>query len=159
MIMGIEYKLIDATNKILGRLCSQIAKKALLGENIVIINAKDAIISGTKSDIHDRYLAKLNISTATNPLRGPFHERRPDTFMRRIIKQMLPRKKVRGKEALKRVHVYISDIPERFKKRYQTLVPTEIYNADKSRLSYFNKYITLENLCMRIGWNKKEIEA
>lgn len=159
MNMGIEYKLIDATNKILGRLCSQIAKKALLGENIVIINAKDAIVSGTKSDIHDKYLAKLNISTATNPLRGPFHERRPDTLMRRIIKQMLPRKKVRGKEALKRVHVYISDIPERFKKKYQILVPTEIYNADKSRLSYYNKYITLENLCMRIGWNKKEIEA
>jgi large subunit ribosomal protein L13 len=157
--MGIEYKLIDATNKILGRFCSQIAKKALLGENIVIINAKDAIISGTKSDIHDKYLAKLNISTATNPLRGPFHERRPDTFMRRVIKQMLPRKKVRGKEALKRVHVYISEIPERFKTRYQTLVPTDIYKADKSRLSYYNKYITLENLCIRIGWNKKKIEA
>ncbi|MHA1914015.1 MAG: 50S ribosomal protein L13 [Promethearchaeota archaeon] len=157
--MGIEYKLIDATNKILGRFCSQIAKRALLGENIVIINAKDAIISGTKSDIHNRYLEKLQISTATNPLRGPFHERRPDTFMRRVIKQMLPRKKVRGKEALKRVHVYISDIPERFKKRYQKLIPTDIYKADKSRLSYYNKYITLENLCMRIGWNKKEIEA
>ena len=157
--MVIEYQLYDATNKILGRFCSQIAKRALLGDYIVIINAKKAIISGTKRNIHEKYLGKLNISTATNPRRGPFHERRPDTFMRRVIKQMLPRKKVRGKEALKRVHVYISDIPERFKSRYQTLVPTDIYNADKSRLSYYNKYITLENLCMRIGWNKKEIEA
>ena len=157
--MVIEYQLIDATDKILGRFCSQIAKKALLGDYIVIINAKDAIISGTKRDIHEKYLAKLNISTATNPLRGPFHERRPDTFMRRVIKQMLPRKKVRGKEALKRVHVYISEIPDRFKIRYQKLIPTEIYNADKKRLSYYNKYISLENLCLRIGWNKKEIEA
>ncbi|MHA2008887.1 MAG: 50S ribosomal protein L13 [Promethearchaeota archaeon] len=155
--MVINYQLIDATNKILGRLCSQVAKKALLGEYIVIINAKDAIISGTKKDIHDNYLAKLNISTATNPTRGPFHERRPDTFMRRVIKQMLPRKKFRGKEALKRIHVYISNIPERFKSRYQVLNPIEIYNADKSRLSYYNKYITLENLCLRIGWNQKEI--
>jgi len=157
--MVIEYQLIDATDKILGRFCSQIAKKALLGDYIVIINAKDAIISGTKRDIHDKYLAKLNISTATNPLRGPFHERRPDTFMRRVIKQMLPRKKIRGKEALKRVNVYISEIPERFKGRYQKLIPIEIYNADKKRLSYYNKYISLENLCVRIGWNKKEIEA
>jgi len=157
--MVIEYQLIDATDKILGRFCSQIAKKALLGDYIVIINAKDSIISGTKRDIHEKYLAKLKISTATNPLRGPFHERRPDTFMRRAIKQMLPRKKIRGKEALKRVHVYISDIPERFKGRYQKLIPTEIYNADKKRLSYYNKYISLENLCVRIGWNKKEIEA
>jgi len=157
--MVITYQLIDAKNKILGRFCSKIAKKALLGENIVIINAKDAIISGTKRDIHEKYLAKLNISTATNPRRGPFHERRPDTFMRRIIKQMLPRKKFRGKEALKRVHVYISDIPERFKNRYQELIPTEINNVDKKRLSFYNKYISLENLCLRIGWNKKEAEV
>lgn len=157
--MLIEYQLIDATDKILGRFCSQIAKRALLGEYIVIINAKDAIISGTKRDIHEKYLAKLNISTATNPRRGPFHERRPDTFMRRVIKQMLPRKKLRGKEALKRVHVYITDIPERFKSRYQKLMPTEINNADKKRLSYYNKFITLDNLCQRIGWKKTEIEA
>ena len=128
--MGIDYQLLDATDKILGRFCSQVAKKALLGEYIVIINAQDAIISGTKKNIHEKFLAKLKISTATNPLRGPFHERRPDTFMRRVIKQMLPRKKVRGKEALKRVHVYISDIPERFKDRYQNLIPSEVYNAE-----------------------------
>ena len=79
--------------------------------------------------------------------------------MRRVIKQMLPRKKFRGKKALKRVHVYISDIPERFKIRYQKIVPIEIDYADKQRLSHYNRYITLENLCMRIGWNKKEIEA
>ncbi|NVM35208.1 MAG: 50S ribosomal protein L13 [Candidatus Lokiarchaeota archaeon] len=157
--MVIEYQLYDASNKILGRFCSQIAKRVLLGEYIVIINAKNAIISGTKRDIHEKYLTRLNISTATNPRRGPFHERRPDTFMRRVVKQMLPRKKLRGKEALKRVNVYISDIPERFKSKYQILVPNEISKADKNRLSYYNKYITLENLCQRIGWKKTEIEA
>jgi hypothetical protein len=79
--------------------------------------------------------------------------------MRRVIKQMLPRKKLRGKEAIKRVHIYISDIPERFKNKYLNLIPKEIYNADKRRLSYYNRYITLENLCQRIGWKKSEIEA
>ncbi len=157
--MSIEYQLYDATNKILGRFCSLIAKKALLGEYIVIINAKNAIISGNKKDIHEKYLAKLKISTATNPRRGPFHERRPDTFMRRVIKQMLPRKKLRGKEAIRRVHIYISDIPGRFKNRYQKLIPNEINNVDKKRLSYYNRYITLENLCQRIGWKKSEIEV
>jgi len=157
--MVIEYKLYDASNKILGRFCSQIAKKALLGEYIIIINAKDAIISGTKKNIHESHLAKLNISTATNPRRGPFHERRPDTFMRRVIKQMLPRKKLRGKEALKRVHVYISGIPERFKNRYQNLVTNEIFDADKQRLFFYNKFITLDNLCQRIGWKKNQSEV
>lgn len=155
----LECQLLDARNKILGRFCSQVAKKALLGEQIVIINAKDAIISGTKSNIHEKYLSKLNISTATNPRRGPFWPRRPDTFMRNVIKKMLPRKKFRGKEALKRIHIYIADIPERFRHRYKSLTSSEISNADKTRLSYYNKFITLENLCLRIGWKKREIEA
>jgi large subunit ribosomal protein L13 len=154
-----EYQLIDATNKILGRFCSQIAKLALLGHNIVIINAKDAIISGAKNNIHENFLKKLNISTATNPRRGPNWPRRPDTFMRNVIKKMLPRKKFRGKEAYKRVHIYIGEIPQRFQKRYHKLLPMNINNADKKRLSYYNKFITLENLCSRLGWNKSDIEV
>jgi large subunit ribosomal protein L13 len=157
--MIIEYQLLDAKNQILGRFCSQVAKRALLGEFIVIVNAKDAIISGNKRNIEENFLKKLNISTATNPRKGPFWPRRPDKFMRNVIKKMLPRKKIRGKEALKRVHVYISDIPERFKKRYQILKPSQIPNADRKRLSYFNKYITLETLCLRIGWKKSLIEV
>jgi large subunit ribosomal protein L13 len=152
-----DYQIIDATDKILGRFCSQIAKRALLGEKIVIINAKDAIISGGKGSIHNKYLERLNVSTATNPRRGPFWSRRPDTLMRQTIKKMLPRKKLRGKEALKRIHVYIEDIPERFKNRYQKLTPSEIPHSDKKRLSYYNKFITLEDLCVRIGWNNKDI--
>lgn len=151
----LEYQLLDATDKILGRFCSQVAKRALLGEQIVIINAKDAIISGNQRNIHEKYLAKLNISTATNPRRGPFWPRRPDTFMRNVVKKMLPRQNRRGKLALRLVHIYISDIPERFKKRYQKLVPSEIPNAEKNRLSYYNKFITLDNLCTRIGWNRQ----
>ena len=154
-----EYLLLDATNKIFGRFCSQVAKKALLGERIVIINAKNAIISGNKYAIHNKFLERLNIGTLTNPTHGPFWSRRPDTIMRTAIKKMLPRKTIRGKEALKRVHVYISDIPERFKSRYQTLNSSNINNVDKTRLSYYNKFITLENLCLRIGWKKREIEA
>ncbi|MBN1800923.1 MAG: 50S ribosomal protein L13 [Candidatus Lokiarchaeota archaeon] len=154
-----EHLLLDATNQILGRFCSQVAKKVLLGENVVIINAKHAIISGNKRNIHEKFLARLEISTATNPTRGPFWPRRPDTLMRSIIKKMLPRKKRRGKEAIRRVHIYITDIPERFKNRYQKLVPGEIPNADKKRLSYYNKFITLENLCSRIGWNNQQLEV
>lgn len=155
----LEYLLLDAKDKILGRFCSQVAKKVLLGEKVVIINAKDAIISGTRRNIHEKYLNKLNIRTATNPTRGPFWPRRPDTFMRNVIKKMLPRKKIRGKEAIKRVHVYISEIPERFQKRYQKLISTEIPNAEKKRLSYYNRYITLENLCSRIGWNNEKVKV
>ena len=154
-----EYLLIDARNKILGRFCSQIAKKALLGYSIVVINAKDAIISGNKESIHQKYLARLNVKTATNPRRGPFWPRRPDVLMKSIIKKMLPRKSFRGKDAISRVHVYIGEIPIRYSSKYQKLIPEELPNTDKTRLSYYNKYITLENLCLRIGWNNKSVEV
>jgi len=156
-----EYHLLfDATDKILGRFCSQIAKKALLGERVVIINAKDAVISGNKRDVFENYLAKLKIRNSTNPTRGPFHKRRPDTLMKRVIKQMIPRKTIRGKEAIKRVHVYIGEIPERFKKKYQKLVPQEIPNCDKKRLNYYNKFVSLEELCDQIGqWKIEKVEV
>jgi large subunit ribosomal protein L13 len=154
-----EYLLIDARNKILGRFCSQIAKKALLGHNIVVINAKDAIISGNKEDIHQKYLARLNVKTATNPRRGPFWPRRPDVLMKNVIKKMLPRKIFRGQDAISRVHVYIGEIPARYSSKYQKLIPEELPNTNRTRLSYYNKYITLENLCMRIGWNNKNVEV
>ena len=153
----VEYKLIDVKDKILGRACTQIAKKALLGEYIVVINAKDCVISGEKSVIQNKYLEKLNIHTATNPRRGPFWPRRPDMFFRKVVWGMLPKKR-RGRDALKRIHVYITDIPDRFKNRYQTLTPLELHKADVSRLQY--KYINLETLCTRIGWKKiSEAEA
>ena len=72
---------------------------------------------------------------------------------------MLPTKKRRGKDAIKRVQVYIGGIPERFEKKYGKLEPMEIGNADKTRLSYYNKFITLEDLCIRLGWNKPVMEA
>ena len=79
--------------------------------------------------------------------------------MRNVIKKMLPRKKRRGKEALKRVHVYIGEVPDRFKNRYQKLVPVLISNVDITRLFYRNKYITLEDLCQRIGWKKMRVKG
>jgi large subunit ribosomal protein L13 len=104
-------------------------------------------------------LEKLNIKTATNPRWGPFWPRRPDIFMRSVIKKMLPRKKIRGKDAINRVHVYIANIPDRFSKKYKKLIPEDVPNVERMRLSYYNKYITLENLCMRVGWNNKSLEV
>lgn len=150
----VEYRIVDVKDKILGRVCTQIAKRALLGEYIVVINAKYCVISGNKSNIQNKYLAKQGIHTATNPRHGPFWPKRPDNFLRRVVRGMLPSKNRRGQDALRRVHVYISDIPERFKNRYPITSPLDLPNADVSRLQF--KHIYLETLCLRIGWNKVE---
>ena len=97
------WKKLDASDKILGRLCSQVAKKALLGEQIVIVNAKNAVISGNRNTTLKKYVDLMEVRTATNPTHGPFHSSRPDTFLRQRVKGMLPAQKQRGKKALRRM--------------------------------------------------------
>ena len=55
---------IDATDLIVGRLASHVAKKALLGEEFVIINSEKAILTGNKPQI----LAKFSNSSLGVPL-------------------------------------------------------------------------------------------
>jgi len=145
-MMSEEITVIDASNAILGRLASVVAKRLLNGEKIAIINAEKAIISGKFESIVEKYKEWLKIRTSTNPKRGPFHYRRPDKLVKRIIRGMLPWKKPRGKQAYKRLKVYIG-IPEEFKGKE----PIKISEADGSRLR--GKYITILELSKQIGWN------
>jgi large subunit ribosomal protein L13 len=151
--MPTEYILIDGKDKILGRLASQVAKLALLGKNVVVINAKDIVISGAKKNIFATYVQAKNRKTRSNPTRGPFFHRRPDDLFRRTVRGMMPFKKPRGQEAYKRVHVYINDVE---KGKYPKLVPRNIPDVDLARLS--GNYITLEQLGERFGWKNIEIK-
>ena len=47
--------IIDATNLLVGRLATVVAKKALLGGKIDIVNAEKAIISGPKRLVINKY--------------------------------------------------------------------------------------------------------
>ncbi|MHA1584618.1 MAG: 50S ribosomal protein L13 [Promethearchaeota archaeon] len=148
----ISWKKIDATELIMGRLCSQVAKLALLGEHIVIINAKDAVISGRRNQILEKYVHLRHIRNLSNPRRGPFHNSRPDTFLRQKMRFMLP-KNFRGAEALKRIHVYIAGIPSVKAETYKDADPIVVRKASFERLSH--KYVTIEDVCNNMGWTRK----
>jgi large subunit ribosomal protein L13 len=151
-MVKINWLVLDATDMIMGRMCSQVAKLALLGEHIVIINAKDAVVSGRRNNILEKYVHLRHIRNLSNPRRGPFHGSRPDTFIRQKIKYMLPSNH-RGKEALKRVHVYILGIPKQKVNKYQHQEPITFENASVDRLR--RKYITVEDICDHMGWTRK----
>ncbi|MHA1409414.1 MAG: 50S ribosomal protein L13 [Candidatus Odinarchaeia archaeon] len=140
---------IDATNTILGRLSSTVAKRLLKGEKIMIINAEKVVISGRKRSIIDHYKEKANIRTLTAPWKGPFHYRRPDRIVRRTIRGMLPFKKPKGREAYRNLIVHIG-IPEDIKEESIT----RIDKIDASRLR--GKYITIKELSKELGWSYKE---
>ena len=65
------------------------------------------MISGRKKNIVGEYKQFLKISSILHPKHGPFHPRKTDTMISRMIRGMLPRDKPSGKAALSRLRVYI----------------------------------------------------
>ena len=82
-------KIIDATNLKLGRLASKVAKEALSGEQVSVVNAEKAVITGRKKDIFSTYREKTDVGSR---YKGPFFPRVPHLIVRRTIRGMLPYK-------------------------------------------------------------------
>ena len=118
---------IDATGHVVGRLSSVIAKRLLNGEEVVVVNAEKAIVTGRRSVVLAEYRKRRRRGSTTSRMRGigPFYPRRPDMILRRTISRMLPHQQPRGREALKRLRVYM-DVPEAFKGK-----PLEIIEVAK----------------------------
>ena len=102
--MSTEPVIIDATELILGRVASTVAKRLLQGETIVIVNAEKAAISGKRLSIVREAKTFLEVG---HPRKGPLHPRRPDQIVRRTVRGMLPWKKPKGKQAYKRLRVFL----------------------------------------------------
>ena len=133
---------IDATNLIVGRMASVVAKKALLGEKINIMNCEKAVITGNKKDIIGRYRRYRSRGT---PSTGPYQPRMSDRIVRRIIKRMLPHKKERGKKAYKNIMCYIS-IPEKMKNEKLDTIPL----ADVKKVKSL-KYVSIGTIARSLG--------
>src|SRR5436190_2099528 len=103
---------IDAENAVAGRLASYVAKQLLLGKEIAVVNAEKAIIIGNEKDITKKYISMRR--KGGSAMKGPLFPSNPERILKRIIKCMLPIKRGRGVDALRRVKCY-NAIPEEFK--------------------------------------------
>lgn len=130
--------IINGENLILGRLSAIVAKKALLGEKIDIINCEKVVVSGRKREIINSYKEKSQIR---GELKGPYLPKTPDRFVRRTIRGMLPYKQERGAKAFKRVMCYLG-APDKLKGQKQEAVP----EAHVGNLRMV-KIITVEDIC------------
>ena len=137
-------EVVDASNLILGRMASYVAKKALSGNKMVVLNAERAVISGTKARVVARAKQKLKTRTLGSLEKSPTHPRRPDTYVRRVIRGMLPWKKSGGKDAFRRVRVYVGTPSE-----FEGKPKTRIENADAAKLRV--PYISVAQLSQEIG--------
>ncbi|MEM2081756.1 MAG: 50S ribosomal protein L13 [Candidatus Bathyarchaeia archaeon] len=140
-----QVTIVNADGLILGRMASEVAKKLLNGEKVVIVNAEKAVLSGKKKSKVAEAKEFLEVGS---PGRGPFHYRQPDRILRKTVRGMLPFKQPKGKMAYKRLKVFIG-VPEEFKG--QQMIKFDEAQASKLRGPYF----TLGELAKEIGWKSE----
>ena len=142
--------IVDAEGKVLGRLCSYVAKQALLGEDVIVINAEKALISGNRDMVFWKELRKLEIKNVGNPAHGPFHQKKPDRFVRRAIRGMLPWHKYRGREAYRRVMVY-TGVPEAEIQKKHNIDIKQVKPEPLEDLRKKVRGVTVMEVCRTIG--------
>ncbi|MBD3263323.1 50S ribosomal protein L13 [Candidatus Woesearchaeota archaeon] len=135
-------KVIDASGLILGRMATRIAKLALQGEKIAVVNCEKAIISGKPEITWKEYKKKLDRRSGTRA--GPFIPKRADRYVKRTIRGMLPKKhwseQSRGRKAYSNIKCYVS-IPETLKKeKIETIKGASVDNLKTQN------YITIKQL-------------
>ena len=137
--------LVNAEGLIVGRMCSKIAKRLLNGEEVIVLNAEKAVFSGKrKSKVLEAHIF-LEVGA---PERGPFHYRRPDRFLRKTVRGMLPYKQPKGKNAYKRLKCYMG-IPKELKDN-EMITFTEASSANLK-----GPHFTLGELATDIGWRNR----
>ncbi len=135
---------IDGKNLIHGRLASNVAEMIMGGEEVIILNAEDIIITGQKEVIFQDYLAKVKRGDTTKR-KGPFYPRRSDLLFKRCVRGMIPWTSTSGREAYRRLHVFVG-IPKQFED-CEKVRPVE---ADRT---ITGKYTTLGAVSKFLGSN------
>ena len=115
-----EWYVVDAADRTLGRLASEIAKRLRgkhkpqytphtdTGDYIVVINAEKIAVTGNKRQDklyyrHSGHVGKLKVRTFTEML-----ERCPEKILQIAVKGMLPRNPL-GRAMLKKLRIYTGE--------------------------------------------------
>jgi len=124
-------KIIDATDHVVGRLSSKVAKMLLEGEEVIIINAEKSVITGNKEFIFKDYLEKWQRGSVR---KGPHYPRMPDRILRRTVRGMLPFKTSHGREAYKRLRVFIG-VPENIDIKSAEKIEDALYRRVRNKVT------------------------
>jgi len=112
-----QWYIIDASGKPLGRIAAEAAKllrgkhkptftpNVDTGDHVIILNAKDVILTGKKLDEkiyrhHTGYIGNMKETTARNMLQD-----QPEKAMMLAIKGMLPKNRL-GRQMINKVRIY-----------------------------------------------------
>ncbi len=113
-----KWRIVDAQGKVLGQIAVAIADalrgkdKVIftphldLGDFIIVINAKDVVLTGNKMEQkeyyrHSRYFGNLKVKTAKEKMEN----NKPEEIIMDAVKGMIPRNKLR-KDMISRLKIY-----------------------------------------------------
>lgn len=104
--------IIDGKNTVLGRLASYAAKEALKGEEIIVVNCNQVIISGNRKNIIGEFQQKRKRVGFSQ--KGPKYSKDSEKIVKRTIRGMLPdHREGRGRIAFKKIKCY-KETPEKY---------------------------------------------
>mgnify|MGYP001772638296 CR=1 FL=1 len=152
---------IDAENKILGRIASLVAKELLSGRRVAIVNAEKAIITGNPGTIVRKYQTRRSIQSRMNPRKSPVQPRTPDRIVWKTVRGMLPMKKAKGREAIRRLRVFIGVPEELANVERDTIIKFDEreyvkYTVDSLKPKGRRNYVTVSWLAKQLGWRGAE---
>lgn len=81
-----ERTMVDAEDQVVGRLASEVAKIVNQGQDVTVINANRALISGRKEEVVSKYRKRKKIG---NKYKGPFYPNNAAGILKRTISGML----------------------------------------------------------------------
>jgi large subunit ribosomal protein L13 len=134
--------IVDATGLVLGRLASVTATHLLAGDEVKIVNAEKAIITGRRESIYEEYFASRDRG---HKERGPYFPRRPEMILKRTVRGMLPYKLKRGRDAMSRLRIYVG-VPSDLSGQQFEQPPAAKVKGEVSA-----NYIELGDLSKRLG--------
>ncbi len=138
--------IIDGSGHILGRLASFIAKKLLDGNKVVVLNVEKVVVSGDPTKVVQFYKRTvLGVKSHYSHRLRPKRPRSPIRLFKVTVWGMLPKNNKKGREALKRLRVYVG-APKEFINSEAIKVP----EASASRLG--RSSVTLERIAKELGW-------
>ena len=127
-------EIIDGTGHIMGRLATYVAKQALNGEEMVIVNAENIVVTGTRENILADYHHRRNLGVRGRNRKGPYYPRMPDRMFRRSVRGMIPYQEPRGRDAYRRVMAYIG-VPKELEGKEFMKLENALERGARSKLS------------------------
>ncbi len=135
--------IIDAKGLVAGRLSTKVAKSLINGESVIVLNAEEAVMTGNRTSIIEKFKTRVDAAVKSNPHYGPKYSRIPDRMFRRMVRNMLPTKKRAKERLIKKLSVYNSVPKELAKEKAQTF---ETFKCNER-----HGYMTFKEIALELG--------